>query len=140
MTLITQMLSGTIAGGMVFFAFFMAPLIFTQLKPKDAGKFIRAVFPWYYLAFGCLFSVLCILLFSTSHIILGSIALICSVGFLIARQYLMPLINKYSDSSSQGDSHAGIMFEKLHRTSVIINMIQMIAIFYIFYALASLVK
>lgn len=136
MLLISQMLSGIVAGGMIFFAFFMAPLVFTQLEPKEAGKFIRAVFPWYYLAFGSLFITLAILLFLSSQIIPGFVSLICSIGFLIARQYLMPLINKYSDSSLQGDSSAGVMFERLHRISVAINMIQLIAILGIFYMLA----
>jgi hypothetical protein len=37
-----------LAGGMVFFAAVMAPLVFMQLPPGVAGPFMRAVFPWYY--------------------------------------------------------------------------------------------
>jgi hypothetical protein len=35
-------------GGMVFFAFFTAPVIFTRLSIVDAGKVISAIFPLYY--------------------------------------------------------------------------------------------
>jgi hypothetical protein len=37
-----------LAGGMLFFAAVMAPLVFTQLAPDAAGPFIRAAFPFYY--------------------------------------------------------------------------------------------
>lgn len=36
-------------GGMVFFAAVMAPLVFTQLPAEQAGRIIRALFPFYYL-------------------------------------------------------------------------------------------
>ena len=38
-----------LAGSMLFFSFVMAPLIFIKLDIDVAGKFVRAVFPWYYL-------------------------------------------------------------------------------------------
>ena len=36
-------------GGMIFFATVMAPLVFTKLPASEAGEFIRAVFPVYYI-------------------------------------------------------------------------------------------
>ncbi|MFT8243291.1 DUF4149 domain-containing protein [Roseomonas sp. BN140053] len=36
-------------GGMVYFAAGVAPLVFTRLPPEHAGRFIRQVFPNYYL-------------------------------------------------------------------------------------------
>ncbi|HLH76967.1 MAG TPA: DUF4149 domain-containing protein [Candidatus Binataceae bacterium] len=40
-------------GGMVFFAFFTAPVIFTRLSITDAGKVVAGIFPLYYgLAYG----------------------------------------------------------------------------------------
>ena len=36
-------------GSMVFFSAVMAPLVFTKLDAETAGRFIRQVFPWYYL-------------------------------------------------------------------------------------------
>ena len=37
-------------GGMLFFTAVFAPLVFLRLAPEVAGRFIRAVFPVYYLA------------------------------------------------------------------------------------------
>ena len=36
-------------GGMVFFAIVVAPMVFIHLDEINAGKLIRAMFPWYYL-------------------------------------------------------------------------------------------
>jgi hypothetical protein len=35
-------------GGIVFFSFFTAPVIFTQLPIADAGKVVHTIFPRYY--------------------------------------------------------------------------------------------
>ena len=135
--MLSEIYSGLIAGGMLFFAFFMAPLVFTQLAPQSSGPFIRAVFPWYYIVFSVLFVTLAILLFVSSLTNLALIAFISGITFIVARQSLMPLINKFSDLSAAGDPVAGKKFKKLHRVSVVINTIQMLAILFIFYTLAS---
>jgi len=36
-------------GGMIFFALFVAPVIFTRLPVADAGKVVAGIFPRYYL-------------------------------------------------------------------------------------------
>ena len=41
--------TGILLGAMLFFSGVMAPLIFTKLEADVAGRFIRQVFPWYYL-------------------------------------------------------------------------------------------
>ena len=135
--LITSIIAGIVAGGMLFFAFFMAPMIFTQLAPEMAGSFIRAVFPKYYLIFGALFIILSALLFILSSNLLAALVLVSGLGFIAARQSLMPLINKYSDLASGGDTTAARRFNSLHRTSVILNTLQMLIIFYVFYSLLS---
>lgn len=136
--ILTVILAGVIAGGMVFFAFFMAPLVFTQLPPKTAGSFIRSVFPKYYLTFGSLFVILSLLLFFSSLVLIGIITLLSGFGFIAARQLLMPVINKYSDLSSEGDANATRKFSNFHRLSVIINVLQMLVIFYVFYSLLNM--
>ena len=52
--LATIIINSIILGTMIFFSFVMAPLIFTKLEGEVAGKFIRIVFPWYYLFLGIL--------------------------------------------------------------------------------------
>src|SRR6266478_9035811 len=36
-------------GGMVFFSFFTAPILFSRLAVADAGKVVGAIFPLYYI-------------------------------------------------------------------------------------------
>ncbi len=52
---------------------------------------------------------------------------VITVGFLIARQVLMPRINAYRDQELAGNQAAGRSFTRLHRLSVGINLIQLIA-------------
>ena len=42
-------LPSIVLGIMLFFSFAVAPIIFKVLKEKDARKFVRTIFPYYYL-------------------------------------------------------------------------------------------
>ena len=117
-------------GGMVFFSGVMAPLIFTQLPAEVAGGFIRRVFPWYYLAIGSLslLAFVCMLAIA-GPISWETLAMFTVViGFVIARQWLMPRINRARDAALAGDRSAGHRFDVLHRSSVAINGIQLLII------------
>lgn len=46
---IALLATALLLGGMVFFAVAIALLVFTRLPPEWAGRFIRQVFPVYYL-------------------------------------------------------------------------------------------
>ena len=50
MDIVSLLSVGGLWGGMLFFAAVFAPLVFLRLAPDVAGRFIRAVFPVYYLA------------------------------------------------------------------------------------------
>ena len=39
----------TLVGGMMLFSFGFAPMVFSASPAQDAGRFIRAAFPWCYL-------------------------------------------------------------------------------------------
>lgn len=43
------LLVSTLFGGMMLYSFGFAPMVFSALPAEAAGRFIRAVFPWYYL-------------------------------------------------------------------------------------------
>jgi hypothetical protein len=118
-------------GGMLFFSAVMAPLIFIKLPAPTSGRFIRAVFPWYYLAMGTLSLVaLCLLLVADRAGLVPEWSLMLAVlgGFVIARQWLMPRINRARDAAIAGDSRQGIRFERLHRVSVGLNAVQLLII------------
>jgi hypothetical protein len=118
-------------GGMTFFSAVMAPLVFTKLPMDTAGRFIREVFPWYYLAMGASTLVAVLLLLPAIEAGLGwAVALSAAalVGFAYARQVLMPGINRARDAQQSGDARAAARFHRLHRVSVLINALQWLAI------------
>tara|TARA_B100001287_G_scaffold39187_1_gene28373 strand:+ start:377 stop:766 length:390 start_codon:yes stop_codon:yes gene_type:complete len=114
-------LTSVILGTMVFFSFVVAPVTFTTLNEENARKFIRKIFPYYYL-FNLTISILTILSFvfikkfSIDFYLISLIAIL----FLISNFILMPLINKYRDTNQDNK------FKILHFTSVVINCIQII--------------
>ena len=113
--------TSVILGTMVFFSFVVAPVTFTTLNEENARKFIRKIFPYYYL-FNLTISVLTILSFvfiekfSIDFYLISLIAIL----FVISNFVLMPLINKYRDTNEDKK------FKYFHFVSVLINFIQMI--------------
>ena len=72
---------------MIFFSFVMAPLIFTKLEGEVAGRFIRAVFPWYYLFLGILslFSFITLLFANRIEAI---VMILFLLGVVVSRQII----------------------------------------------------
>jgi hypothetical protein len=117
-------------GGMLFFSAVMAPLIFTRLPFHTAAEFIREVFPWYYLVMGAAAGAATLLLILSpeqDRAATISMALV-ALGFVYARQYLMPRINAARDRESVGETGADARFRRLHRQSVLLNGVQLIIV------------
>ena len=114
-------LTSVILGTMVFFSFVVAPVTFTTLNEENARKFIRKIFPYYYL-FNLIISILTILSFiiikkfSIEFYLISFVAIL----FVISNFVLMPLINKFRDTDQDKK------FKYLHFISVVINFLQMI--------------
>ena len=114
-------LTSVILGTMVFFSFIVAPVTFTTLNEENARKFIRKIFPYYYL-FNLIISILTIFTFiiiqkfSIKFYLISLIAIL----FVISNFILMPLINKYRDTNEDKK------FKYSHFISVVINFVQMI--------------
>ncbi|MEM8792058.1 MAG: DUF4149 domain-containing protein [Pseudomonadota bacterium] len=113
-------------GGMVFFSFVFSPLIFINLPAETAGPFIRRVFPWYFLMVAVLFIVAAGALapFAPFWAVIAGIMALLGIA---NRQLLMPWINRLRDAQIAGDAAAGKKFDLLHKASVAINFVQMIA-------------
>lgn len=127
MLVISQLLTAALFGTMLFFSFVMAPLIFVKLDEVTAGRFIRAVFPWYYSVLLTLSALAAVLLVASAPVEAG-ILLGCASAAAFARQILMPRINRLRDRALQGDQSAERRFDLLHRLSVCINVVQLIAV------------
>ena len=114
-------------GAMLFFAVGVAPAVFQALPIEQAGQFLRQLFPRYYLALIVGSGVAGCLWISSAPLAAG-ICLLIAVSTLWIRQRLVPRINQVRDAELVGDTAAGARFATLHRVSVIINMIQLLAL------------
>ena len=114
-------LTAVILGAMIFFSFVVAPTTFKLLDEENSRKFIRGIFPFYYLLNLTLSFVASILFFLNQNLSINFL-LMLSVGvlFAISQFILMPMINKFRDNNEDKK------FKISHFISVIINFIQLI--------------
>ena len=126
---LAQSLVLVLLGGMVFFPSVVAPVVFRSLAEAQAGAFLRAMFPRYYL-YMIVLSLAASALYQLSEGAVVSVpALVClGVGLstLWVRQGLLPRINAARDAQLAGDTNAGEAFDRGHRLSVAINMVQLV--------------
>jgi hypothetical protein len=121
-------LAAAALGGTLFFAAVLAPTVFSSMRAAQAGRFLRALFPGYYVAFGIVRGAAAACAAAAAAI--GSAAILMGVaaGFALARQGLMPRINALRDRSLAGDAAAGKRFDRLRRSSVALNGVQIAAL------------
>ncbi len=126
------LLVSTLFGGMMLYSFGFAPMVFRAMPAEEAGRFIRAVFPWYYLfviAIASLGGAVLLLWNWRAAALMLAIALVA----VYARQVLMPRINAARDERLQGSAQAKSRFGRLHGVSVALNFVQLIAAGYVLY-------
>ena len=114
-------LTAIILGAMIFFSFVVAPTTFKLLDEENSRKFIRGIFPFYYLLNLILSFVAGVLFFLKQNLSIDFLLMtsIC-ILFAISNFILMPMINKFRDSNEDKK------FKISHFISVIINFIQLI--------------
>jgi membrane associated rhomboid family serine protease len=116
-------------GAMLFFPSVVAPVVFTSLPEAQAGAFLRSMFPRYY-AFMIALSLIAALLFlAVSDESAYQAAIVCvfvGVSTLWVRQWLLPRINTARDAQLAGDTKAGRRFDRDHKLSVGINLLQLV--------------
>ena len=116
-------------GTMLFFPSVVAPVVFSSLPEAQAGAFLRSMFPRYY-AFMIALSLIAALLFlvvsDESAYQAATVCLCVGVSILWVRQWLLPRINAARDAQLAGDVEAGRRFDRDHKLSVGINMLQLV--------------
>jgi hypothetical protein len=105
-------------GAMLFFGAIVAPTAFRTLGEQGAGPFVRALFPKYYLVFAVTSGSGAVAAFAAGAPVSAFGLLLVAAGFLYGYGLLMPAINKARDSGLTAD------FDRLHRRSVRINLLQ----------------
>ncbi len=126
LALIALFASAMLFGGMAFFAAGVAPLVFRLLPPDHAARFLRGLFPVYYLWLIATAGAAAVALFPLSKPAAGIMLAIAGLTFWL-RQVLMPRINALSDRAKAGEAEAGTAFNRAHRLSVAANMVQLVA-------------
>ena len=115
-------------GTMLCFSFVIAPVIFKVLDANNASKFVRKIFPHYYLINLIILSIAALLLFYISSVNYDFyITLVITILFAFSLFILMPLINKFKDNKEDKK------FKYSHALSVIINFIQIIGLIYLIF-------
>ncbi len=112
-----------VLGIMLFFSFILAPMIFKVLSPENAGIFVRAIFPYYYLVNLLILGVISIFyIFYKTFTLDFYLILTTALLFLFNLIFLMPKINQHKDQKNER------AFKISHFISVIINFSQLIAL------------
>ena len=115
------LITAAILSFMIFFPAVVATSVFKVLDEKSSSKFLRIFFPKYYL-FGFILSCLGFLVSVYKHDKISLFFFIfISLSFIFSKQILMPMINNAKDESKE------IKFNKLHKLSVFINLLQIIS-------------
>jgi len=119
-------------GSILFFSFGVAPIIFNVLGSEAGGKFVRALFPRYYLwgaisgaiALPSLVAVpLCYPEYRGPMVGVQALAIIgCTLIMLYAGNSLTPAINQARDAGPSGHRR----FQQLHRRSVRLNALVLV--------------
>ena len=114
-------------GSILFFSFAVAPIIFKVLGPESGGKFVRALFPRYYMwgAIWCAVALpaavavpLCFPELRGPWVGIRALVVIAAaLVMLYAGNSLTPAINAASDAGAAGRDR----FDRLHRLSVRLN-------------------
>ena len=108
------------SGTIIFFSAVVAPTVFKSLDEREAGVFLRAFFPKYYI-FGIVLGIVSIiyLLFSPvhSHLLYSIIAM--TVLTILGRMSI-PIINKARDTNNEQ------AFKRYHLNSVMMNVLTLV--------------
>jgi uncharacterized membrane protein len=113
-------------GGMVFFTIAVAPTLHRALSRDAAGQFLRALFPIYYLYVFATAGAAAVALIPLSGTAAG--IMIAVAGLAIwSRQVMTPRINTLRELRAAGDADAARRFGRLHRISVLANILMMAA-------------
>ena len=108
------------SGTIIFFSAVVAPTVFKSLGEKEAGVFLRAFFPKYYI-FGIVLGVISIiyLLFNPIHVHLMYSIIGMTVLTIFGRMSI-PIINKARDTNNEQ------AFKRYHLISVMMNVLTLV--------------
>ena len=110
-------------GGMMYFAFVFTPMVFRYQEASQASKFLRKVFPFFYRLNAAISIFPALMLFpGDAYYLEVSTLLGVGAAFLFKARILLPIADAARVRNNQ------VKFKMVHRISVLIYVIQIIAI------------
>jgi hypothetical protein len=126
---IATLLTALALGGMVYFSFLVAPTTFRVLGRDRAPPLISAFFRLYYPFIAITTAAAAALIFYRGEaVVLALVAAVAVVGLLAIR----PAVERLREGRKAGDDAATRKFRQLHGISMILNLLQMAALFIVF--------
>lgn len=119
-------------GAMVFFSAVIAPIVFQVLPEDHASRFLRAVFPKYFVVNG-IAAVAAGL--TAAAPVMSPVLVTAGIVMLAIRYVVIPIINTARDQMVAGVAGADKKFAIWHRVSVIVNVVEMLCLALAIYSL-----
>lgn len=107
-------------GGMALYSFGFAAFLFSTFSPDVAGPALRKAFPWFYV-FVFVTAMIAALSWWPHDRIAAAVMAAVAVTALLARQLLMPAINRATDEGRRA------RFRWLHGSSVVVTLGHIVA-------------
>jgi hypothetical protein len=115
-------------GAMLFFSFAVTPVVFRVLEGDAASKFLRTLFPLYYLVIAVPGAVAALALAVAERPIPGAAMAAVAGLAVLMRQVLIPQLDALRPGRAAGDPAATRRFRLLHGFSMAVNLAQMLAV------------
>lgn len=115
MLTVALLVTALLFGGMILYSFGFAAFVFSALPMETAGPTIRRAFPHFYVFVIVTSTVAALLVWSSAVSLSIGLAAVAVTG-LLARQVLMPAINRATDTGAKA------RFRWLHGLSVLITL------------------
>ena len=115
-----ELLSGVISGMILFQTTIVAPVVFTTLDAENASKFLRKIFPRFFMV---------IFILGTSALIVSSVFLSIQ-GIVIAAVTAISMIISYlvvPATNKARDEDRSTAFRRLHTLTVVLTLITLLA-------------
>jgi hypothetical protein len=115
-------------GAMLFFSFIVTPVAFKALEGDNISKYLRALFPLYYLVIIICGAVGALTQALNAHPVPSSLLAVVAGLALLMRQLVVPRLEALRAGRAAGEAVATRQFKRLHGLSMVVNLAQIVAV------------
>ena len=115
-----ELLSGVISGMILFQTAIVAPVVFTTLDAENASKFLRKIFPRFFMVIFIL-SIIALIVSSLFLSIQGIVIAAVTAISMIISYLVVPATNKARDEDRS------TVFRRLHTLTVVLTLFTLLA-------------